>query len=103
MSLHVECGLVRTVGSGVTPIEVGGGLQWSETLAVANTATAQAAPAAPGGGLSAVVFTLTAEVDLWVSISDTPAPGSNPRRRMKAGATRSFLAPVGAKVSWASA
>lgn len=102
MSLHVECGLVRTVGAGIMPVELGGGLQWSETLAAAGSTT-QTAPSAPADNLSAIVFTLTAEVDMFVAIAATPAPGSAPRRRMKAGQTRSFLAPAGTKVGWSLA
>jgi hypothetical protein len=99
MSLHVECGIVRTVGSGITPVEVGDGLAWSETLDSAGT-TANTAPDAPAGGSSAVVLTLTAEIDMWIAISASPMPGSTPRRRMKAGACRSFIAPGGVKVGW---
>ena len=99
MSLHVECGLARISGGVLDPVERGGSLQWSETLAAAAT-TANAAPAAPSGDV-AVVFTLTAEVNMWVAIGTAPNAGDTSlRRRMRAGQTRSFLAPVGVKVAW---
>jgi hypothetical protein len=101
MSLHIECGLVRAVGTDIQPVEVGGGLLWSETLASAGTSTA-VVPAAPTDGVSAMVLTLTAEVDMWVSIGGSPNAAANPRRRLKAGSVRSFLAVTGHRVAWAA-
>ena len=100
MSLHVECGLALLAGTNIQPIEIGGSLQWSETRATAG-ATTQLAPAAPSGNTT-VVFTLTAEIDMWVSIGASPVATADPRRRMKAGSTRSFTAPVGARVAWSA-
>lgn len=100
MSLHVECGTARLVGSSIMPVEIGGGLLWSETLGSAGT-TGLSAPAGPADGAAAVVFTITAEVNGWIAIG--PAPDANVlafRRRIRAGATRSFLAPNGVRVAW---
>ncbi|MEI6161483.1 MAG: hypothetical protein WCP77_16730 [Roseococcus sp.] len=101
MSIHVECGEVRTVGTGIQPIEVAGSLAWSETVATAGNTT-NAAPASTNPAISAMVLTVTAEVDVWLALGATPNPGGSPRRRLKAGQTRSFLAPVGTKVGWAA-
>jgi len=98
VSIHVECGQVRWASAQMQPVEMAVPL-WSETVATAGT-TANAAPEGAGDG--AVVFTITAEVDVWVAIGATPAPGVAPRRRLKAGATRSFLAFSGAKVGWSA-
>jgi hypothetical protein len=102
MSIHVECGEVRTVGTGIQPIEVAGSLAWSETVATAGTTT-NTAPSSPDASISAMVLTVTAEVDVWISLGSSPAPAANPRRRLKAGQTRSFLAPAGTRVGWAAA
>lgn len=100
MSLHVECGLVRAVGTDIQPVEVGGGLLWSETLPTAGTSAA-IVPAAPTDGVSTMVLTLTAEVDMWVSIGSSPnAATVTLRRRLKAGSVRSFLAVPGHRVAW---
>ncbi len=99
MSLHVECGAVLTDGYGrsLLSVEQGGGLAWSETLASAGTTT----NTVPAGGPQ-LVLTLTAEVDMWVSIGASADATQNPRRRLKAGVTRSFLAIAGHRVSWAA-
>lgn len=96
MSLHVECGLAAVRSS--APVEDGGSLRWSETVASAGT-TGNAVPDNEPG----VIFylTLTAEVNMWVSIGASPNAGANPRRRMLANTQRSFSAPAGAKVAWA--
>lgn len=100
MSCHIECGAARLSGTSIMPIEVGGGLAWSETLATAGT-TAGTAPTAAADGLSAMVFTVTAEINGWISIGASPdASAAGMRRRVRAGMQRSFLAPAGARVAW---
>lgn len=100
MSLHVECGLALLAGTNIQPIEIGGSLLWSETRATAGTTT-NSAPSAPNS-ITAVVFTLHAEVDMWVSIRETPVATADPRRRMYAREVRSFIAPVGVRVAWSA-
>lgn len=100
MSCHVECGAARLSGTTIMPVELGGGLAWSETLSVAGTTTG-IAPAAAADGLSAMAFTVTAEINGWISIGATPdATVPAMRRRIRAGMQRSFLAPAGARVAW---
>lgn len=99
MTLRVECGEALLAGAGLHPVEIGGGLLWSETLASGNTTT----NAAPAASLAhrAVVLTLVPEANGWVSIGPSPdasAPGL--RRRMLNGIPRSFLAPAGVRVNW---
>jgi hypothetical protein len=97
MSLHVECG--RAGGGGPNseplPIEIGGAMAWSETVASAGTTS----NAAPNNGL-AYVFTLTPTVNMWVGIGPTPNSTDNPRRRLLAGIARSFVAQPGDRVKW---
>lgn len=103
MSLHVECGLALLAGTNIQPIEIGSSLQWSQTLGTAGVATTNSAPPAPNAN-NTVVFTVSAEIDLWVSIGTSPdaTAGTALRRRMFAKTTRSFTAPVGTKVIWAA-
>jgi hypothetical protein len=99
MTLRVECGEALLAGTGLQPIEVGGALRWSETLASGQTSV-NAAPAASAAHL-AVVLTLVPEATGWVSIGPPPdASVAALRRRMISGVPRSFLAPQGVRVAW---
>jgi hypothetical protein len=99
MTLRVECGEALLAGAALHPVEIGGGLLWSETLASGQT-TAQAAPPATQPH-RAVVFTLVPEANGWASIGPAPdATNAALRRRMLSGVPRSFLAPAGARVAW---
>ena len=49
------------------------------------------------------IWTITAEVDLYIEFGSTPNGSGTPRRRMKAGTTRQFIAQrVGEKVAWSA-
>jgi len=97
MSLHIECGQAGRGGIDnlAIPIEITGTLAFTETVTSAGTST----NAVPSDGKN-YVLTLTAEVDMFFSIGASPNASTNPRRRLKAGCTRSFAAQPNDKVAW---
>jgi hypothetical protein len=98
MTLHIEFGAVRmATNAGLHPVEAGNALS-SETLTVGGTST-EAAPSPPASH-SAVAVTVTAEVSGWIGIGPSPSASGNPRRRIRAGQTRSFVVAQGDRVAW---
>jgi len=96
MSLYIECTYLSTV-SARPPIE-SAELLWSEILTIPGTTT----NSVPSDTQSAPGLMLTAEVDMWVAIGAEPDATKNPRRRLKAGQSRTLGASAGHRVAWSA-